>query len=64
MPKEIKEKMKYPKLKYYLKRKLKNGDIALIPVVDDPPEENKQELDNLIKYKSLKAELLEKTINK
>ena len=50
------------KPKYYLKRKLKNGDIVLIPVVDDPPEENKQELENIEKYKSLKAELLEKTI--
>ena len=49
--------MKYPKPKYYLKRKLKNGDIALIPVVDDPPEKTKQELENIEKYKSLKARI-------
>ena len=54
--------MKYPKPKYYLKRKLKNGDIALIPVVDDPPEENKPDLVNLQKLQELKEIAIIKTL--
>ena len=45
-----------PQIKYN-KYIIRNGEKLVIPI-GDPPEKTKQELDNLEKYKSLKAELL------
>ena len=51
--------MKHFVPKYYLKRKLKNGEVALIPVVADPPDKKTDEI-GLKKYQALRAGLSKK----